>query len=110
MKDNSIKITEIQEKTARLQKNKRGYELLEEKLKASGQSQISATDEGARALLVQGVVVEVSYIIQAAVDNEHNLVVDTFTVLVDKGYHNGRGITQCKDNNITTFVAHPTLE
>jgi hypothetical protein len=63
----------------------------------------------------QGVVVEISYNIQAAVDNKHNLVVvlytinrndlnalgaialkqkkiyvDTFTVLVDKGYHNGR--------------------
>jgi hypothetical protein len=62
------------------------------------------------------VVVEISYNIQAAVDNKHNLVVathtinrndlnalgaialeakenlglDTFTVLVDKGYHNGR--------------------
>jgi hypothetical protein len=84
--------------------------------------------------LVQGVVVEVSYNIQAAVDNKHNLVVathtinrndlnalgaialeakenlgvDTLTVLVDKGYHNGREITQCKDHNITTIVAHPT--
>jgi hypothetical protein len=35
--------------------------------------------------------------------------VDSLTVLVDKGYHNGREITQCKkSNNITTIVAHPT--
>jgi len=78
--------------------------------------------------------VEISYNIQAAVDSKHNLVVathtinrndlnalgaialeakenlgvDTFTVLVDKGYHNGREIALCKDNNITTIVAHPT--
>jgi hypothetical protein len=83
--------------------------------------------------LVQGQVVEVSYNIQAAVDDKHNLIVathtinrndknalsaiaieakenlavETFTVLVDKGYHNGREIDSCKNNNITTIVAHP---
>nr|WP_225738159.1 transposase [Flavobacterium sp. PL002] len=34
--------------------------------------------------------------------------VETLTVIVDKGYHNGREISQCKDHNITTIVAHPT--
>lgn len=132
--DKGIEVSNVQEKIARLQKNKIGYELLAEKLKASGEPQISTTDEDARALLVQGVVVEVSYNIQAAVDNKHNLVVAThtinrndlnalgaialeakenlgvatYTALVDKGYHNGREITQCKDHNITTIVAHPT--
>lgn len=134
LQDTSLKVTKIQEKIARLQTNKIRYELLEEKLKVSGEPQISTTDQDARALLVQGVVVEVSYNIQAAVDNKHNLVVathtinrndlnalgaialeakenlevDTFTVLVDKGYHNGREIARCKNNNITTIVAHPT--
>jgi hypothetical protein len=82
---------------------------------------------------VQGQVVEVSYNIQAAVDDKHNLVVathtinrndknalssiaieakenleaETFTVLVDKGYHNGREIETCKSNNINTIVAVP---
>ncbi|MFY7732577.1 MAG: transposase, partial [Bacteroidia bacterium] len=81
----------------------------------------------------QGQVVEVSYNIQAAVDDKHNLVVathtinrndknalsaialeakenlnlETFTALVDKGYHNGREIASCKENNITTIVAQP---
>ena len=132
--ENSTKITNIQAKIERLKTNKINYELLAEKLKASGEPQISTTDEDARALLVQGVVVEVSYNIQAAVDNKHNLVVathtinrndlnalgaialeakenlavDTLTVLVDKGYHNGREIDHCKKHNITTIVAHPT--
>lgn len=134
LRNSSIKITKIQEKIERLKTNRIGYEVLQEKLKASGQSQISTTDQDARALLVQGVVVEISYNIQAAVDNKHNLVVathtinrndlnalgaialeakenlgvDTFTVLADKGYHNGREIAQCISHNITTIVAHPT--
>jgi hypothetical protein len=107
--------------------------LLEEKLKASGEPQISTTDTDARALLVQGQVVEISFNIQAAVDAKHNLVVathtinrndrnalsaidieaqenlklETYTALVDKGYHNGREIEVCKQANITTIVAHP---
>ncbi|MEC5157461.1 IS1182 family transposase [Chryseobacterium sp. MP_3.2] len=131
--ENSTTITNIQEKIKRLKKNKLRYEVLEEKLKASGEPQISTTDEDSRALLVQGQVVEVSYNIQAAVDDKHNLVVathtinrndrnalsaiaieakknlgvETFTALVDKGYHNGREITQCKEENIITIVAHP---
>jgi hypothetical protein len=35
------------------------------------------------------------------------LGLDTFTVLVDKGYHNGRKLPNAY-NNITTIVAHPT--
>ncbi|MFD2907218.1 transposase, partial [Flavobacterium ardleyense] len=64
--ENAIVVTKIQEKIARLKKNKIRYELLEEKLQASGEPQISTTDEDSRALLVQGAVVEISYNIQAA--------------------------------------------
>ena len=131
--DTTITINKIKEKIGRLKQNKIRYELLEEKLKASGEPQISTTDPDARALLVQGQVVEVSYNIQAAVDNKHNLVIathtinrndrnalsaiaieakenlkqETYTALVDKGYHNSREIESCKNNNITTIVAHP---
>ncbi len=133
VKENPIAIKNIQQKIARLKQNKIKYELLEEELKVSGEPQVSTTDPDARALLVQGQVVEVSYNIQAAVDDKHNLVVathtinrndknalsaiaiqakenieaETITVLVDKGYHNGREIETCKNNNITTIVAHP---
>jgi hypothetical protein len=131
--ENSTTITNIQQKIERLKQNKIKYELLEQELQASGEPQVSTTDRDARALLVQGQVVEVSYNMQAAVDDKHNLVVathtinrndknalsaialeakenlalETLTVLVDKGYHNGRELDTCKNHNITTIVAHP---
>ena len=59
--ENLDSLTNIQQKIERLKQNKIKYELLEEQLKSSGEPQISTTDADARALLVQGQVVEVSY-------------------------------------------------
>nr|WP_315197063.1 transposase [uncultured Flavobacterium sp.] len=120
-KENPPKTQNIQQKMERLKQSKIRYELLEEKLKASGEPQISTTDNDARALLVQGQVVEISFNIQLAVDAKHNLVVathtinkndrsalsaiaieakenlgiETYTALVNKGYHNGKQIEIC---------------
>ncbi|MBK6818871.1 MAG: hypothetical protein IPG85_04365 [Bacteroidetes bacterium] len=38
-----------------------------------------------------------------------NLEIETYTALVDKGYHNGRQIQQCTDANITTIVAQQEI-
>lgn len=133
--ENAEKVTNVLSKIESLKTRKINYELLEQQLQASGDTQISTTDADARSLLVQGQVVEVSHNLQAAVDAKHNLViathtinkndrnalsaialeakenleVNTFTALVDKGYHNGRQIQQCKDANITTIVANPEV-
>ena len=129
------KVQKVVEKIERLKTNKIRYELLSEKLKTSGEPQISTTDEDARALLVQGQVVEVSYNMQAAVDDKHKLVVATHTinrndrnalskiaieaknnletkelvVLSDKGYHNGSELQECKDNKINTICAQQEI-
>ena len=130
-KEDALKVERVQEKIERLKKNKINYELLSQKLEASGEPQISTTDKDARVLLVQGQVVEVSYNIQAAVDDKYKLVVathtinrndrnalssialeakqnmesDTFVAIADKGYYNGSEIHACTAAAVTTIVA-----
>lgn len=134
-RDDAIKVSNVLGKIEKLKERKIDYELLEKRLQESGETQISTTNSDARALLVQGQVVEISYNIQAAVDHKYNLVVAThtinrndrnalaaialevqenlgienYTALVDKGYHNGNQIQQCVDANITTIVAVPEI-
>jgi len=129
--ESSPKLKNVKDKLARLASQRIKYEQLAERLEQSGEPQISTTDQDARALLVQGQVVEVTYNHQAAVDDKHNLVVAThsinrndrnalsdialeakdniqaenYTVLADKGYHNGREIASCQQHNINTIVA-----
>ena len=135
LNEEAIKVSDVSKKIERLKTHKIYYAQLQEKLAASGDTQISTTDSDARALLVQGQVVEVAYNVQAAVDDKHNLVVAThtinkndrnalsaiakeakanlqtesYTALVDKGYHNGGQLQQCQEANITTIVAVPEI-
>jgi transposase len=131
VQEQSEKVKAVKQKIERLQRHKIQYELLQTHLTQTGETQVSTTDSDARALLVQGQVVEVCYNTQAAVDAKYKLVVAThtinkndrnaltaisaeakqnlkteaITVLSDKGYHNGRELAQCKEQNITTICA-----
>ena len=80
LKDQPERLNHIQQKIAKLKANKIKYEVLSDSLSQSQEPQISTTDADARALLIQGQVVEVSYNMQAAVDQRHNLVVATHTI------------------------------
>jgi transposase len=133
--DTGQDLKHIQSKIERLKTAKIKYESLEKQLKESDEPQVSTTDADARALLVQGQVVEVSYNLQAAVDEQHKLVVAThtlnrndrnalsraaqeakeniqaeqLTVIADKGYHNGRELQTTQQAGIHTIVAMAEL-
>ncbi len=133
--EQSDKVKNIKEKLERLKTQKIKYEQLQEQLIQSNEPQISTTDVDARALLIQGQVVEVSYNTQAAVDEKYKLVVATHTInrndrnalssvasetqenlqtkeltlLADKGYNNAKEIQTCQELGITTIVAQQEL-
>ena len=119
-----------------LSKRKLKYQKLKLQLENSQHTQVSTTDPDARALPLHMRIVEVSYNLQSAVDDKHNLIVDyqitnnndhralapmasnakkalmlndqdMLTVLADKGYHTGDQLQQCHDLNIDTIVAIP---
>ncbi|MCP9764146.1 transposase, partial [Lacihabitans soyangensis] len=75
-----LDVKHVQAKIERLAGAKIKYETLEKQLSTTDEPQVSTTDTDARALLVQGQVVEVSYNLQAAVDEQHKLVVATHTL------------------------------
>ena len=129
------KVKNIHKKLTRLKTQKIKYENLTAQLEQTGEPQVSTTDADARALLVHGQVVEVSYNTQAAIDDKYKLVVgthtinrndrnalsnialetkeniqaDTFIVLADKGYNNAKEIETCQNKGLTTIVAQQEI-
>ena len=127
--DGEINKEEIEQKIAYQNKKKENYKQLENKLKESGESQISLTDSDARSVILHRNVVNVGYNIQAGSDSKHKLFInnDTGTVndthalspmaldakellavdkmdcITDKGYTTGKHIAICMENNITTY-------
>lgn len=122
------------DKIDNLEKRRLKYQKLKDKLKQSGESQISTSDPDARALPLHMNIVQVAYNLQSAVDDKHNLIVDfditnktdfnslaplsikarkmmelqdnqTLTTLADKGYYSAKQIAQCHSNNIDTLVS-----
>jgi transposase len=123
----------IQDEIKKQQERKAGYKDLENKLKESGQPQISLSDPESRQIMLRNNITEVAYNVQTTVDSKNNIPIDykvtnendskamgnmvqraksilrtnEFTVLYDKGFHTGSELKTAQDLGIETIVAIP---
>lgn len=130
-----ITAAELKHKIEQLKQRKGKYEELLEKLKRSGEKQISLTDADSRAMALtpKG---EVSYNVQTAVDSKHHLIVaqdvtnegldnhqlfsmaqgakeilgqDEIEVVADMGYYSHEELKQCEEAGIGAYVSKPII-
>jgi transposase len=133
--DLQLKKAKITEGLKKLKERTIKYDVLQQLLAATDDKQISTTDIDSRSILVTKAIVEVAYNVQNAVDDKHNLIVQTqatntndgkalhkaamqakqnlqlqkedrIMLLADKGYHTGAELQQCQDDNMITHVAY----
>lgn len=121
----------LQQKITAKKEQRKKYKQLEKQLADSPDGQLSTTDSDARAVVFQRNSVRVGYNIQAAADGKHKLLLamdtgqvnDTFAlmpmvervatnidkqsfrVLADKGYHNGRELAAAELLGVRTYVS-----
>jgi len=125
--------TELPAKLAVLKERQGEKQALKDKLEASGERQVSTTDEDAR-LLSKGDGTVAGYNVQIVVDDKHKLLlasdvtndandqhqlyrmarmakhaleVDEFEALADAGYHETKALALCEENGITAYVPEP---
>ena len=130
-----IKKEKIKQGLEKLKERSIKYDTLQQQLNNTTDKQISTSDADSRSILITKSIVEVAYNVQNAVDDKHNLIVqtqatntndgkalhkaatqakqnlqlqkdETIILLADKGYHTGAELQQCQDDNMITHVAY----
>ena len=133
--DLDIKRENIKQGLEKLKERSIKYDNLQQHLNKTTDKQISTTDPDSRSILITKSIVEVAYNVQNAVDDKHNLVVqtqatnsndgkalyksaiqakqnlqlqkeETIMLLADKGYHTGAELQHCQQENMITHVAY----
>ena len=124
---------QIEVEISKQKERKAAYRKLEEKLKETGEAQISLSYPESRQIMVRNNITEVSYNVQSTVDSKHNIPIDykvtnendskamgnmvqraksilrtnEFTALYDKGFHTGSELKTAQDLGVETIVAIP---
>jgi transposase len=130
-----IKREKIKQGLEKLKERTIKYDNLQQQLNNTTDKQISSTDPDSRSIIIVKNIVEVAYNVQNAVDDKHNLIVqtqatntndgkalykaamqakenlqlqkeETIMVLADKGYHTGAELHKCRQDNMITHVAY----
>ena len=126
---------QIEQEIEKQEIRKVNYKAIEQKLKESGEPQVSTSDPESRQMIVRNNITEVAYNVQTTVDDKHNIPIDykvtntndskamgnmlqraksilgtnQFTALYDKGYHTGSEFDIADRLGIKTIVAIPTV-
>lgn len=129
--EDGSRTSQLLDKISTQLQRRKDYELLEEQLASSGDTQISTTDPDARALPQHQNIVEVGYAVQSVVDEQEKLVVhydvdnqrddhalaenalaakaelqaEELDVLADAGYHTGSELSACEVGGVRPWVA-----
>jgi transposase len=125
-------VEEIQKRIEELNQRKAKYTAMQDRMAATGETEISTTDPDARLMKVNNNGLEVSYNVQTVVDQKHKLVVDSEVInnptdlgqlneislkakeifeveelksIADKGYYSTNDLVKCESNHIETYVA-----
>jgi len=130
-----VKREKIKQGLEKLKERTIKYDSLQQQLNDTTDKQISTSDADSRSILITKSIVEVAYNVQNAVDDKHNLIVqtqatntndgkalhkaatqakenlqlqkeETIMLLADKGYHTGAELQQCQNDNMITHVAY----
>jgi transposase len=128
-----LSVEELKQKIVQLNERKKELQSLAQDLDQSGGTQVSLTDADSRAMSM-GRGSTVGYNVQAAVDAQHSLIVEThvtnttsdlnalgimaiktqealeaknLSVVADKGYYNGKEVLVCDTIGVTAYIAKP---
>lgn len=124
---------QIEDEIKKQEERKAAYRELEDKLKESGEPQISISDPESRQIMIRNNITEVAYNVQSTVDAKNNIPIDykvtnendckamgnmvqraksilrtnEFTALYDKGFHTGSELKTAQNLGVETIVAIP---
>lgn len=122
---------DLSKKISKLKEEQQKYQFLIERMKETGETQISLTDPDSKMMQKPKSKTDVSYNVQTAVDSKHKLIsefevtndcndakqlsnisgkvmethnLDSLRVTADSGYFSGEELTKAQEMNVETFV------
>lgn len=122
---------DLSEKISKLKEEQQKYQFLIERMKETGETQISLTDPDSKMMHKPKSKTDVSYNVQTAVDSKHKLIsefevtndcndakqlsnmsgkvmethnLESLRVVADSGYFSGEELTKSEQMNVETFV------